>query len=197
MQSFGSSFKHPAIPEAGFTLVELMVVIAIIAILATLALPSFNGLLADAALKEQTESLMDDLRYARSMSMKRGRSVTLCATTTPLATTPACAASNPDWSKGWIIFVDETVPLNDTFQATDELLRRQEAASRSGGIDTGTGGSAGEPPRFLRFNPEGRSTGMQSSFIFKSPNGDATLDRTICLATTGRPRVTAKGTTTC
>lgn len=182
----------------GFTLVELMVVIAIVAILATLAAPSFTRLIADAAIKEQVESMMDDFRFARSAAVKRGRSVTLCASNNPTAATPSCVVSDPDWAKGWIIFVDEDAVPNNTFEATDELLRRQEPASRSGGISSGTGGGAvGQPPRFIRFNPDGRTPGQQSSFTFEASVANSGADRSICLATTGRPRVTAAGVTAC
>lgn len=189
----GESFRA----VTGVTLIELMVVIAIVAILTTLATPTFSRLIADSAIKQQTESLMDDLRYARSTALKRGRSVTLCASENPTAASPTCKSSDPDWSKGWIIFIDEDAPLNNTFESTDELLRRQEALGRSGGIRTGTGGASGQPPVFLRFNSDGRTTGLQGSFVFQPAAADLTLERSICIATTGRPRITAVGTTTC
>ena len=193
----GSALRRKKV-DSGFTLIELMVVIAIVAVLTTLAAPSVQGILAEAGLRDQSESLMSDMRYARSMALKRGVSVTLCASSNPSASVPTCSTSNPNWATGWISFIDNDTPLNNQHSSTDELLRRREDMTQSsGGIDTGTGGASGQPPAFIRFNNDGRATGFQGSFILKSRNGDTTLDRAICLSSTGRPRVTNAGTTTC
>ncbi|NJS35169.1 MAG: prepilin-type N-terminal cleavage/methylation domain-containing protein [Brachymonas sp.] len=182
--------------QFGFTLAELLVVIAIVGILATFAVPGIQGVLAEANLRQQTDALMTDMRYARSMALRRGLSVNICASANPTDATPTCTTSNPNWATGWIIFIDND---NDNqFDSTEELLRRQEdTSSDSGGIDTGTGGSSGQPPSSFRFNREGRTTGLQSSFIFKSRTSQTELDRAICLSTTGRIRVTNAGVTAC
>jgi type IV fimbrial biogenesis protein FimT len=61
----------------GFTLLELMVTIAVLAILATIGVPSFQGLIQSNRVTTQTNELVTALNFARTEAIKRGRSVQL------------------------------------------------------------------------------------------------------------------------
>lgn len=61
--------------EQGFTLVELMVIVVLVAILATIAIPSFSTLIRDNRVLAQAEELNSLLQYARSEAVIRKRSV--------------------------------------------------------------------------------------------------------------------------
>ncbi|MGZ8934442.1 MAG: GspH/FimT family pseudopilin [Methylobacter sp.] len=61
--------------NSGFTLLELMLVIAIIAILAALAVPSFSTTLAKQRTTGAAEAVLADLRWARAEAIKRNRNV--------------------------------------------------------------------------------------------------------------------------
>ena len=63
--------------EAGFTVVELMTVIVVASVLATLALPAFNDMLARRRLEGQANELVTDLSYAKSEAVQRNRNVEL------------------------------------------------------------------------------------------------------------------------
>jgi type II secretion system protein H len=63
--------------QRGFTLVELMTVIVIAGVLATLALPAFNDMLARRRLEGQANELVTDLSYAKSEAVQRNRSIEL------------------------------------------------------------------------------------------------------------------------
>lgn len=85
----------------GFTLVELMVTIAVAAILLTVGVPSFRELIQNNRVTTSNNALITALQLARSEAVKRGRSITVCASTDGTS----CAAS-VDWTTGWIVTTD-------------------------------------------------------------------------------------------
>jgi len=65
--------------NSGFTLIELMVVVALMAIIATIAVPSFRGLIESNRLKSTTNEVLGTLNYARSEAVRRGEPVSVRA----------------------------------------------------------------------------------------------------------------------
>ena len=86
---------HPTlslpISTRGFTVVELVTVFAIIAVLATIALPDFSNLLVNQRLRAAGTDLMSSLIVARSEAIKRNG---------PVEVRPA---SGTDWTQGWVV----------------------------------------------------------------------------------------------
>lgn len=83
----------------GFTLIELMVTLAVAAIVLGMAIPSFNAQIQNNQAQATAESFIDALNYARSEAVKRVRRVSLCAS----ADGASCGG---DWKDGYIVFVD-------------------------------------------------------------------------------------------
>jgi len=88
----------------GFTMIELMTVVAIMAILLALAGPSFTPLIERWRVRDSAETLTSTLYYARSEAIKRGGNVIV----TKNADTTACTTSGvkTKWSCGWLGFFD-------------------------------------------------------------------------------------------
>ncbi len=78
----------------GFTLLEVMITIAILAIALGIGVPSFIDFMRNSRLSGTANDLLADLNFARSESIKRHVPVTLCASSDPLAASPASAATN-------------------------------------------------------------------------------------------------------
>ena len=88
-------------PMRGFTAIELMVVVAIMAVLAALAAPSFTPLMEGWRVRQATEALQSTIFYARSEAIKRGGNVAIqkLPNNTGGCTT---ATTNQAWDCGWL-----------------------------------------------------------------------------------------------
>ncbi len=80
-----------------------MVVVAIVAILAAIALPSFNATMRGNRVTSQTNDILTAINLARIEATTRSRGVTICAADTAAGTPAACGA---DWNQGWVVIVD-------------------------------------------------------------------------------------------
>jgi type IV fimbrial biogenesis protein FimT len=165
----------------GFTLVELCVVLAVMAILALFAVPSFVSWQARDQVDARARALFSTLSLARAETIRRGVRVTLCridAARHCLAAGRSCEGGAVDWSCGWGLFVErEGVPV----------LLRLQAAMSSVSI-AGTSSDMSFTP------PSGQVIGGFRSFDFASRGGEssanAALRRCIRIAAGGRARMT-------
>jgi type IV fimbrial biogenesis protein FimT len=87
--------------EAGFTLVELIIVLAVAAIILSLVAPSFRDFMLTTRATSATNQLANDLNFARSEALKRNLRVLVCATDA----SGNCAASS-NWALGWKLCYD-------------------------------------------------------------------------------------------
>jgi len=91
--------------QPGFTLVELLLAVAIVGLLTTVGIPSLSDFLKNSGLKSTAYELMSAMTVARSEAVKRGTTVILCRSADPHASTPTCGGTARDWSDGWLVFV--------------------------------------------------------------------------------------------
>ena len=91
--------------SAGFTLLEIMLVIALLAILLGLGAPSFTEFMRNSRITGKANDLLAGLHLARTEAIKRHVPVTVCATDDASAVDPECDA-DADFSE-WIVFVDD------------------------------------------------------------------------------------------
>ncbi len=106
----------------GFTLIELVVTVSIVAILATVAIPSFRTLLVSNNTSSQANALVSALNLARSEAIKQSQTATVCvsadgATCGTVAT--ACSAGT-GWACGWLVWVDTN---GDGVMQATEIVR--------------------------------------------------------------------------
>jgi type IV fimbrial biogenesis protein FimT len=115
-----SQGRFPAGRARGFSLIELMVVVAIVAVMLMIALPSFRTVTVSNRISSEVNTFVGDLQYTRSEALRRGATVSMC----PSSNGSDCLA-NSNWHLGWIVFND---PDNSgTRTGTEAVLRRQLA----------------------------------------------------------------------
>jgi len=166
---------------AGFTLVELMTTILLVAIVAVVALPSYRTIIRAARLTTQIYEFNAALNFARSEAIKRGLSVTVCP-----STDQASCTVNTQWEEGWIAFVD--ADANQSVSTTDgrEVILRANGALATGYTLRGTSGVLDS---YVTMNPRGQlsATGV---FVL-CENGSIDPSRAILVSTVGRIAIAA------
>lgn len=158
----------------GFTLLELLVVLAIAGLLLGMALPSFREFLVSAARREASTGLYISLNRARSEAIARNRTVKICARDLT-ASTPSCA-SGGNWLNGWITYVEldgggiETITVQ---RPVSDQLRLQQAPSGSIAFDSG--GRATAEAQFSICAPQG-SRDSRARLVRLSRSGGVSLE---------------------
>lgn len=187
------SHYHPsaARQHAGFTLIELMVTIAIASILLMIAVPSFVSFQRNSELTSAANSFIAAVNATRGEAMKVGRN----AMAIPV---------NGNWSNGWTVFVDNNG--NSTLDTATDRIVVEQAALASYFVVTGSG-TAGLTPAYVLFDASGyaktKTAGFGALTLTIARNDLAGADqaaqtRRIVIAKTGRARVCRPATdTTC
>ena len=90
--------------QSGLTLIELLVAVAVLAILLSIGIPSFQSLVAQNRATSAANELQSTLQFARSTAIAQARPVTVCAANFT-GTTPTCITDPTvrNWSGGWIV----------------------------------------------------------------------------------------------
>jgi type IV fimbrial biogenesis protein FimT len=86
--------------NAGFSVVELMIIVAIVAIVATIAVPSFNDLIVQNRLSSQTNELIAGVGLARTAAIETNSGGGFCPAN---ASQSGCGGS---WQNGWLVWAD-------------------------------------------------------------------------------------------
>lgn len=146
--------------HAGITLIELMIVIAILAVIAGLAAPSFNQMIRSSRVSTASNELLAAMQLARAEAIKQRRQITVCRRN---AAGSACDG-DADWSAGWLV------------QGPTGVIRVWEAPR--GGL------ALAGPAGGVTFTSDGRTTGA-TNFTISSEGTSRTVD----VDSTGRAHV--------
>lgn len=168
--------------EAGFTLVELIAVVAVLVILISLGAPAFLGWRDDIRLSSYTNELHGALNLTRSEAIRRGQRVTVC-----VSRDGAFCANDVHWDAGWVLFVDQN---GNARRDADEVLIRS-------GVYPATGLSArgnGTMTRYVSYVPSGTTRAVSGALQMGSIRicGER-AQRTLVVSVSGRVRVQRGG----
>lgn len=166
----------------GFTLLEMLVVMAIAAVLAGIAIPSLAGMMNSIKLSSASNSFLSYLHLARSEAIKRNSRVALCKSADGLS----CAVAG-GWEQGLIVFHDPN--NNGALDAGETVIARAQALPS-------TLKMVGNPnvANYVSFAPTGATKlvggGFQAGTLTLCRESlSAGEGREIILNAVGRPRV--------
>jgi len=165
----------------GFTLVEMVVTVAIMALLLALGVPSFQALMRNNRVAAHANEFLGALNLARGEAIKRGSGVrvVLCPGT-------SAGCSGTAWGSGWIVFVDTN--NNGSRDAGEPVLRVYSALS---GNETLTGNT--NVSSYISFTADGSARliggGFQAGTLTFGLCNSSNRRNTIVINSVGRARV--------
>ena len=162
----------------GFTAIELMVVVAIVAVLAAFALPSFDQSIKKWQRDQAVNALTDTIYLARSEAVKYGGNIRI----ERLPNSAACSTSAAaDWSCGWQIRLT-AIPTGAVGVPSGGVLKRVQANQKNNIM-----ANSGATINLNQWgNPSG--AGINVNIQHKNAGSNPDLDKPLCLSTGGRLR---------
>jgi type IV fimbrial biogenesis protein FimT len=159
----------------GFTLFELLMTVALAAIILTIGLPSFSNILARNRQHIEINALFHAMHLARKESIRRREVMTVCS-----SSDQRTCSGRLDWSTGWILF-------NNTDRDSPPQVDPGEAVVMVHGVDESVRVSANRRAFTLRATYRRATNG---TLVFCERN-DRIPARALVVSYTGRPRVAA------
>ena len=165
----------------GVTLVELMVVLAILGFSFLLLLPSLRQSMHTTRVQAEASRLMASINLVRSEALRRNLPVTMCPSPAAATGETVCAGI---YSGGWMIFSNRDRDL--VLDAEDELIRIFEALP-SGFTVTNRAGTRHAREK-ITYRPDG-SSGRNRTLLICPPPGQQARAKSVVMNIVGRPRI--------
>jgi type IV fimbrial biogenesis protein FimT len=158
---------------AAYLLYELVMTLAVVAIVLTIGLPSFSGMVARSHQRVEIDALFHAIHLARKESIVRRRVVSLC----PSFDGRSCAPGR-DWSGGWLMFVNGDRDEPPRIDPGETILTRHRA-----------GGSVRIMANRRGFSLRSTQQRATNGTIVVCDKAGRTRPKALVISYTGRPRV--------
>lgn len=156
----------------GFTLIEMMVAVAVLAILLSIGVPAFGAMIDNQRLDTSANTLIRSVQFTRSEAARRNQYVTM-------------APLDAHWHSGWLIFIDAN---NNGQHDTGEVILREDKPPSATHIHANTSIAS-----YLRYSAQGESQllngGFQAGTFSFCPNRSGAKGRQLVINRVGRARL--------
>jgi type IV fimbrial biogenesis protein FimT len=153
-----ATLRHRA---RGLTLIELMITVAVMAVLIALAAPSFRTLLMNSRMSSQADGLYSALNYARSTALASSMQVDVC----PIGATDTSTTCGEDWGAGWMV-------VSYPAEAPLGVLVQSARAAPAAPVVSLEAGSGPPTPARVTFNSRGLATNQSDFKVCDSRGAD-------------------------
>ena len=164
--------NHQIVKSQGFTLIEMLLTLAIVAILVSMAIPRYEQFVAQQDVNRVTQQMRDHLQLARNYAQTHQTTVQLCPVNGVNDAIPTCS-QDMTW-RAWV------VAEVDNKGAVRHVIARSEPILSTIQITSGD-------RKMIKMNRQGGADGLNSTFTIASTQL-LNINRTLTLASNGRTR---------
>lgn len=166
----------------GYSLIEVMVVLALVGAIPVLATSAFSAILNSSRINSGAEAIFNSLHLTRSEAVKRNSRVVMCKSSTGLECTDA-----GDWHQGWIVFHDAN--NNGEVDADEDIVYRELALTTQLKLS-----GNGPVKDYVSYGPTGKTKLVSGAFQAGTftvclQSGGVSDARLVVINSSGRPRL--------
>jgi type IV fimbrial biogenesis protein FimT len=174
--------------QRGFTLLELMTTISVVALLVSIGLPSMTSVVRSNRIVADTNELVATIYMARSEAMNDVVQVTICKSSDQVN-----CDNGASWQDGWIVFADtDEDEVRDLLGTPETLIYAHEKLSGSNTLQSASFGN------WIAFRPNGMAIGSTANAgVFSLCHSGSSYGRDISVNRTGSPSVAQAGEGSC
>jgi prepilin-type N-terminal cleavage/methylation domain-containing protein len=167
--------------QRGLTLIELMMVVAIVGVTTLLVVPSMRQLIQATRVQAEVSRLVTAINLVRSEALRRNSPVSMCPSAMASMGEPICGGS---YARGWIIFSNRD--RDRVLDADDELIRVFEALPGNYTLTNRLG--TRDARETITYLPDGSSR-RNRTLLVCAPPGRVRASTSVVMNIVGRPRV--------
>lgn len=175
--------------RSGFTIIELLVVLSIVAITSAVVIPGMSSFVVDSRVSSNVNEFIAAMTLARTEAVRRGALVTICRSSNADSAQASCDGGGNDWASGWLVYQENSSSNGiGTFDSGEVVVQRR------GTLASGVQAQASPAISGVTFNSMGEPIGgAQGTMSFDfSVNNKA--PRKVCINRNGRVKVIQKAT---